>query len=101
MGRLADGTQIVELQPTHPDASEDAPITFRFATAIPENPSTTDLRAGLTLSHELGAGTVDIPGQYLSGFAVDGPASLGLPGPDAVLNRVTISEVPETEGLPR
>jgi hypothetical protein len=96
----ASGVRVVELQAKHPDAGEDAPISFTVTAHIPVDEDTADLREALTISRDLGAGIVDIPGEYLSSLQVSGPAGLGLPGDGAVLQRFVIGEAPETENLP-
>ncbi len=96
----APGVQVVELQAKHPDAGEDAPISFTVTVHIPVDEDTAELREALNISQDLGAGTVDIPGQYLSSLQVNGPPGLGLPGEHAVLQRFVIGEAPETENLP-
>ncbi|MEO9239658.1 MAG: hypothetical protein ABI418_16370, partial [Jatrophihabitantaceae bacterium] len=99
IGSLADGSTVVELQPKHPAAAEQAPITFRITAAVPVDPTTELLRDRLRASMAFGT-AAEIPGEYISEFAVTGPPELGLPGPEARLQRILISELPDTENLP-
>lgn len=87
------------MQAKHADAGEDSPITFQFTANVPDRPGTAELREQMQSSRDFGT-SVEIPGDYLSGLTVTGPPELGLPGPNAVIDRIVISELPETDNLP-
>jgi hypothetical protein len=99
VGHLEDGTPVVSLQAKHPGAADEAPITFRMSAAIPVEPATEQLREQVRDSIDFGT-TVEIPGNYLAEFTSQGPPGLGLPGPDSVIDRVVLGEIPQTVGLP-
>jgi hypothetical protein len=87
--QLQDGTEMVTLQPKHSDALKDAPITFRFTTAFPADPGSQALHDQIRDSFDLGT-KVEIPGSFVTRFTAGGPAGLGLPGPDAVLDKLVL-----------
>lgn len=99
IGRLPDGTPVTVLQAKHRDATSEAPITIQFTAAVPGGPGADELRKRMRSSAEFGT-TVEIPGEFISGFALDGPPELGLPGSQTIVDRVVLLELPETQGLP-
>ncbi|MBN9621002.1 MAG: hypothetical protein J0H43_14935, partial [Actinobacteria bacterium] len=97
--RLPDGTPMVTLQAKHPGAAEEAPIAIQLTAKIPPAPETRELRDQVVSSRDFGTSVV-IPGEFISGLTFDGPAGLGLPGPDARPERVVLVATPDTADLP-